>query len=219
MDIKLKNNITSVLFLPVIFLTIIWLIKIIEYGFEISFANFGVLPKKANGIKGIFFSPFIHKDFNHLINNSYPILVLMSIINFFYKKIANEIFIWLYFISGFLLWIIGRPYFHIGASGFIYALATFVFVSGLIRNNPQLSAISMIIIFIYGSMIWGVFPLKENISWEGHLCGLISGVLIAIYFKNEGPKRKKYQWEIEEEEEQERIRYYIKKTNSLQLHN
>ena len=211
MDYKLKNNITSVILLPAIFLIIIWSIKIIEYSFDFSFVNFGVLPKKASGIKGVLFSPFIHKDFNHLINNSYPILILMSIINFFYKKIANEIFIWLYFISGFLLWVIGRPCFHIGASGFIYALAAFIFISGVIRKNPQLSALSMVIIFVYGSMIWGVFPLKENISWEGHLCGLITGVLIAIYFKNEGPKRKKYQWEIEEEEEEEEIQYYIKK--------
>ena len=106
---------------------------------------------------------------------------------------------WLFFISGILLWGIGRPNYHIGASGIIYALATFLFTSGVIKKDTRLAAISLIIAFLYGSLIWGIFPSKVNISWEGHLSGLISGVTVAIFYRNEGPKRKKYNWEIEEE--------------------
>ncbi len=116
----------------------------------------------------------------------------------------------MFFISGFFLWIIGRPSYHIGASGLVYALASFLFLSGLIKKNPRLAAVSLIITFLYGSMIWGVFPLKIDVSWEGHLCGLISGILVALFYKNHGPKRKKYDWELEEENQIE-INYIVKK--------
>ena len=136
----------------------------------------------------------------------------------FYKKIAKQLFLWLFFIAGFWLWIIGRPSFHIGASGIIYALAAFLFISGIIRKNPRLSAVSMLIIFLYGSMIWGVLPTKEHVSWEGHLSGFMAGIIVAIFYRNEGPKRKKYQWEIDEELEKEfleenelKINYSLKK--------
>ena len=201
-----KNHLLSALFIPFLFLLIMWIVKIIEYNFGISFAHFGVFPQSLSGLKGILLSPFIHKDFTHLINNSYPILILGGILFSIYRKIALQLFVWLFFIAGFWLWIIGRPSFHIGASGIIYALASFLLVSGIVQKNPRLSAISMLIIFLYGSMIWGLLPTKEPISWEGHLAGFLAGVLVAVFYRNEGPKRKKYQWEIEEEIEAELLK-------------
>lgn len=179
-----------------------WLIKLIELQFDLSFVKLGVFPQTSNGLKGIFFSPFIHKDLTHLFNNSLPILFLGGLLFSVYRKVALQIFIWLFLISGFWLWIIGRPSFHIGASGIIYALAAFLFVSGIIQKNRRLAAISCIIIFLYGSMIWGILPTKESISWEGHLAGFFSGILVAIFYRKDGPKRKKYQWEIDEEIEE-----------------
>ena len=200
------KKILSTLFIPLLFLLVMWLVKIIEVNFPslsaVSFARYGILPQKIGGLKGILFSPFIHKDFTHLINNSYPILILGGILFAIYRKIATQVFIWLFFIAGFWLWIIGRPSFHIGASGFIYSLAAFLLVSGIIRKNPRLTAISMLVIFLYGSMIWGLLPTKGPISWEGHLAGFIAGILVAIFYRHEGPKRKKYQWEIDEEIEE-----------------
>ena len=198
-----KKKIISILFIPCLFLLMMWLAKIIEVNFQVSFVRYGVFPQKIDGLKGILFSPFIHKDFTHLINNSYPILILGGILFAIYRKIATQLFVWLYFIAGFWLWVIGRPSFHIGASGIIYALASFLLVSGIIRKNPRLTAVSMLVIFLYGSMIWGLLPTKEPISWEGHLAGFIAGVLVAIFYRNEGPKPKKYQWEIDEEIEAE----------------
>lgn len=211
-----KTKLFTILFIPILFLIIIWGVKLIEYYLDLSFVKFGVYPKNLNGLKGVLFSPFIHKDFTHLINNSYPILILGSMLFGFYKKIGLKIFLWLFFISGFWLWTIGRPSFHIGASGIIYSLASFLFVSGIIRKNPRLSAISMLIIFLYGSMIWGVLPTNTSVSWEGHLAGSIAGILVAFFFRNDGPKRKKYQWEIDEELEKEnteknQIKYILKK--------
>ena len=213
-----KKHLLSILFIPLLFLLVMWVVKIVEYNFELSFAHFGVFPQSLSGLKGILLSPFIHKDFTHLINNSYPILILGGILFSIYRKIALQLFIWLFFIAGFWLWIIGRPSFHIGASGIIYALASFLLVSGIIQRNRRLSAISMLVIFLYGSMVWGMLPTKEPISWEGHLAGFLAGILVAIFYRKEGPKRKKYQWEIDEELEQQlleqnqmKINYILKK--------
>ncbi|CAI8319670.1 MAG: Uncharacterised protein [Cryomorphaceae bacterium] len=206
-----KKKILSTLFIPLLFLLMMWLVKIIEMNFQINFVRYGVFPKTIDGLKGVLFSPFIHKDFTHLINNSYPIIILGGMLFAIYHKIATQLFIWLYFISGFLLWVIGRPSFHIGASGLIYALASFLLVSGIIRKNPRLTAVSMLVIFLYGSMIWGLLPTKEPISWEGHLAGFIAGILVAIFYRNEGPKTKKYQWEIDEEIEEELLKKDIQK--------
>tara|TARA_B100000214_G_scaffold123275_1_gene87384 strand:- start:13510 stop:14178 length:669 start_codon:yes stop_codon:yes gene_type:complete len=220
-----KVEITKLLricIIPFLFVLIIFLIKIIELQFNLSFINYGVYPQKINGLKGVLFSPFIHKDLTHLLNNSYPILILGVLLFSVYKKIASEIFIWLFFISGFWLWIIGRPLFHVGASGIIYALASFLFVSGIIRKNSKLAAISMIVVFLYGSMIWGILPTNDTVSWEGHLSGFMAGILVALFYKNQGPKRKKYQWEIDEELEEERLKqesikinYIIKKNKEI----
>ena len=117
---------------------------------------------------------------------------------------TSILFLWLFFIAGIWLWAIGRPNFHIGASGVVYALASFIFFSGLIKKQNKLSAASLLVIFLYGSMIWGVLPIYDGVSWEGHLAGLLAGLLMAIFYRKEGPQPKKYQWEIEEELERER---------------
>lgn len=213
-----KKEIFNILFVPFLFLLVMWLAKLIELQFNLSFIKFGICPQTSKGLKGVLFSPFIHKDLTHLFNNSYPILILGGLLFSVYRKIALQIFIWLFFISGFWLWIIGRPSFHIGASGIIYALASFLVISGIMRKNPRLAAVSLIIIFLYGSMIWGILPAKEAVSWEGHLSGFTAGILVAIFYRNDGPQRKKYQWEIDEELEKEEykasaieINYTIKK--------
>ena len=213
-----KKELYSSLFVPFLFLLTMWLVKIIEVNFNFSFVKFGVFPQTYSGLKGILFSPFIHKDFTHLLNNSYPVIILGGMLFSFYRKIAARIFLWLIFISGFWLWIIGRPSFHIGASGIIYALASFILVSGIIRKNPRLSAVSLVVVFLYGSMIWGILPTNEAVSWEGHLAGFVAGILVAIFYKTEGPERKKYQWEIDEELEEKfnaenkmKINYILKK--------
>tara|TARA_B100001287_G_scaffold124310_1_gene104775 strand:+ start:3672 stop:4268 length:597 start_codon:yes stop_codon:yes gene_type:complete len=197
-----------------------WIVKIVEFHYNITLVSYGVLPKKIEGLKGIFFSPFIHKDFTHLINNTFPILILGILLFFTYKKTALSIFFWLFFISGFWLWIIGRPSYHIGASGIIYSLASFLFFSGVFSKNRQLIAISLVIIFSYGYLIWGIFPINSNISWEGHLTGLLAGLLVAFFYKNSGPEEKKYDWELEEEESNDgttnkeiEINYIIRKKN------
>ena len=184
---------------PTILLTIIWLVKLFEIIFKHTLIEYGVLPRNFSGLKGIFLSPLIHSDINHLLSNSLPLFILCAIIFNFYMQIANKIFIYLYFISGLWLWCVGRESFHIGASGLIYSMASFLFFSGVFRKNTQLSAIALLVIFIYGGLFWGLFPINQNTSWEGHLTGFIAGILVAYIYRNDGPKRKKYDWEIDED--------------------
>jgi len=194
----------NVLKIPLLFVALMWSVKGIGVYIGTSFFSHGFLPRTCSGLQGILFSPFIHKDFPHLINNTYPLIILGGMLFYFYKKLGLQIFFWLFFIAGIWLWAIGRPNFHIGASGVVYALASFIFFSGLIKKQTKLSEASLLVIFLYGSMIWGVLPIYDGVSWEGHLAGLLAGLLLAIFYRNEGPKPKKYQWEIEEELERER---------------
>ena len=193
-----RKNLTSLKFSAIV-LIIIWSVKIFEIVFDYDFTEYGVLPRNFNGLIGILFSPLIHSDVNHLMSNSLPVIILCLLIFNFYSQIAKKIFIYLYFISGLWLWCIGRESFHIGASGLIYAMASFLFFSGILRKNSQLSAVALLVIFIYGGLFWGLFPIHKNVSWEGHLTGFIAGILVSFIFRKDGPKRKKYNWEIEED--------------------
>ena len=193
-----RKNLKSLKF-SVIILIIIWSVKLFEIVFDYDFTEYGVLPRNLSGLIGILFSPLIHSDVNHLLSNSLPVIILCLLIFNFYSQIAKKIFIYLYFISGLWLWCIGRESFHIGASGLIYAMASFLFFSGILRKNSQLSAVALLVIFIYGGLFWGLFPIHKNVSWEGHLTGFIAGFLVSFVCRKDGPKRKKYNWEIEED--------------------
>ena len=189
------------LFIPFIFLIVIWLIKLTELTFNTHFTELGMYPRHVKGLIGILTSPLIHGDFGHLIGNSTSFLVLATALFFFYRKMAFRIFILNYFLSGILLWFGGREVWHIGASGIIYGLAAFLLFSGLFRKDLRLLTISLIVIFLYGGLFWGLFPFDEKISWEGHLMGAVSGTILSLIFQKYGPPRRKFDWEDEPDEE------------------
>ena len=184
---------------PFLFVLILVIIHLYSTRFGVKLSHFGVYPREFKGLFGIISSPFIHRDWWHLFNNSVPLLVLGSALFHFYKRLAVRVWIYSIIYTGILVWLGARPSFHIGASGLVYALAAFLFFSGFIRKHRPLMSISMIVVFIYGGMIWGIFPREEHISWEGHLFGAFNGLFWALYYRDEGPQRKKYSWEIEEE--------------------
>lgn len=199
----------SIFILPALFILALFVVEWIEYTYDMRFAKYGVLPRTLEGLKGVLLSPFIHSDWKHLTNNSLPLFVLTATLGFFYKGIAKEVFLWSWLMSGLWLWAIGRPNFHIGASGLLYALASFLFFSGFIRKHTKLMSISMFVVFLYGGMVWGIFPVKKYISWEGHLAGALAGLILAYWFKDNGPPKQVYQYEIDELlEEQEQIYNY-----------
>ena len=179
------------------------MIKISETVLGIHFTQYGVLPRNFSGLIGIVTSPLIHADFSHLIANSTSFLILATALFFFYRKVALEIFILNYFMAGIFLWLGGREAYHIGASGVIYGLAAFLLFSGLLKKDMRLLTISLIVVFLYGSMIWGIFPIEPGISWDGHLMGAASGTILALLFYKQGPPVQAFEEENDEEDEDE----------------
>ena len=201
-----KHKLFYSLFFPTVFLLVIWTVAIAEYLLGVRFVEYGLYPRTTDGALGILTMPLIHADFNHLFAKSVPIFVLGASLFYFYRSIALRVFILIYLFSNIWVWGIGRDAYHIGASGLVYGLAAFLFVSGLIRKEPRLMAISMFVAFLYGSLIWGIFPElfpEKNISWEGHLMGMLAGVIFAIYFRKRGPQKRRYSWDFEDEQEQD----------------
>jgi membrane associated rhomboid family serine protease len=188
--------------IPGTFVFAMWLVKIVEVLFELDFSDFGIYPLSMEGLPGIIFSPFIHSGFDHLFNNSIPLLFLAIALFYFYSEIALKVFSWNYLLTGLLVWLAGRDAWHIGASGLIYGLASFLFFSGIIRKYFRLVALSLLIVFLYGSMVWGIFPnIYKNVSWESHMLGFISGIILAVWYRKEGPQEPAYEWMEEEEVE------------------
>ncbi|MFW5832007.1 MAG: rhomboid family intramembrane serine protease [Prolixibacteraceae bacterium] len=190
------------LILPAAFVAVLWIVEIIEQVGGFDFVRLGVYPHHLKGLPGILFSPFIHSDFGHLISNSVPFFILSAMLVYFYRRISYRIFIQLYILAGICVWIAGREAWHIGASGVVYALAAFHFVSGIIRNDVRLLTVSVVVVFLYGGLIWGMMPINPEISWEGHLWGAVSGVVLALYYRKYGIRREKFDWEYEEEDEE-----------------
>lgn len=183
--LKLKHS----LIFPITFLILIWFIKIFEWGLNLDLYYLGVFPLHTKGLAGILLSPLIHKDFAHLMANSIPFLVLSWGIFYFYRPLSYRIFLLCYFSTNILVWIGAREAYHIGASGLVYSFASFLFFSGIIRNYYRLIAISFIVVFLYGGLFWGVFPILKDVSWEGHLFGAISGLTYAVAYRNQGPQK------------------------------
>lgn len=195
----LRNSIPP----AILVLVMMWLFYWADFLFIYDFHQLGVVSSELYGLKGIFFMPWIHahSDVKHILNNSVPALLLVTLLFYSYKEIALKVFLLSWFLTGFFLWVFGphNGSHHIGMSGVIYSLAAFLFTSGVLRKYLPLQALSLFIVFLYGSMIWGIFPTKERISWEGHLSGMIVGIILAFVYRGRGPQRPKYQFEIEKE--------------------
>jgi membrane associated rhomboid family serine protease len=188
---------------PLLLLVVLWVVYWGEKLHPIGVYEWGVLPQELSGLKGVLFSPLIHSihDFSHIINNSIPIAILLSALVYFYKEVAAKVFFMSWIFSGLFVWVFAKNVgaYHVGISGVIYALAGFLFVSGTLRSFKPLQGISLFVAFLYGSMIWGIFPMEERVSWEGHLGGFMTGIVLAFIYRKKGPQRPKFQYEIEKE--------------------
>ena len=196
-----KRELLKILYFPTLFIVIIWLVWFSELVFDIDLSFLGIYPLTFKGLPGIITAPLVHAGYEHLLANSIPLFVLSACLFYFYRQIAYKIFFLVYIITNIWVWFLARDAYHIGASGVVYGLAAYLFTSGLVRKNPRLLAITFVITFLYGSMIWGVFPEffpEKNISWESHLMGMLAGIVLAVFFRNEGPKPKIYDLDDDE---------------------
>lgn len=187
----------SVVLLPFFSVLLLWIVFWVEVKFNFHFGQYGIFPRTFEGLRGIFFSPFIHGDIEHLYNNSVPLLVLLAALRYFYREQSMRVIGYGILLSGLLTWIIGRESNHIGASGLIYVLVSFILFKGIITKYYRLVALSLAITMVYGGMVWYVFPdMQQGISWEGHLAGLLTGFVFAILYKTpEYQKLIQYDWE------------------------
>lgn len=203
---------------PLAFVMLIWLVFWFEIRFHFDFTNFGVYPLRLSGLKGVVFSPFIHSSIQHLYHNTIPLFVLSASLFYFYRSIAWKVLIYGILLSGFLTWMIGRPAYHIGASGLIYVLVSFLFFKGILAKHYRLIALSLLVVFLYGSMVWYVLPIKEGMSWEGHLSGLIVGLFFAVIYRANIPKPVKYKWEQPDynEEHDEFLKHFDENGNFIE---
>lgn len=187
----------SVWIVPTLLLVVIWFVFFFENSFHVDLTSHGILPRTALGLQGIVFSPFLHGDLSHIANNSIPLFILTTALIYFYRDVSLKVLFYGILLSGLITWVIGRESYHIGASSLIYVLVSFIFFKGMMTQYYRLMALSLTVVMIYGGMIWYVFPeVDKQISWEGHLAGLITGFIFAIRFKTpDYVKAIQYPWE------------------------
>lgn len=200
-----KRRILNSLYIPISFVLVLWIIKLAEVSFNLHLRELGLFPRNIEKIYGVFTSYFIHGDFGHLTSNSIALLVMMISLFYFYRILAYKVLLYSFLFTGLLTWVIADRGAHIGASGLLYCYISFVFLSGILRKNIKLSALSLFVVFLHGSAVWNLFPhdFNKGISWEGHLAGFIVGIVLAIIYRKRGPQNDSYSWDDEEEEEEE----------------
>lgn len=179
-DRKVANSIVP----PALVVLVLWSAFLLDGTYAFNLARWGILPRTLIGLRGVLFSPFIHGDMEHLLNNSIPILVLGSALLYFFPRLAGRVVLASWIISGTWVWISARDNYHIGASGVVYGIAAFLFTSGLLRKQRTLMGLSLLVVFLYGGLIWGVFPIVPRISWESHFWGAAAGVIMAFLYRN-----------------------------------
>lgn len=196
-------------FLPgALFVGLMWYVFVLSRFFEVDLTRLGLYPRQLSGLPGIITTPLIHGDLMHLLSNSFPLLILPAIILISYPRLSVRVFVWTYLVSGLAVWFFSRPAYHIGASGIVYGLASFVFFSGVFRRDRGAVAFSLIIIFLYGSMIYGLFPTEERISWEAHVSGGVIGMVLAFWYRHlDRPEPEPEP--VEEEDEETWIPYQL----------
>jgi len=192
-------------FFPFCFILCLWLIRVLHWGLDMPGFLAGIFPREAKGLVGILTGVLIHSDFSHVFSNTLPLFILGWCLCYFYTSIAYRAFFLIWITSGFITWCIGREAWHVGASGLIYGLCFFLFFSGIFRKYIPLVAVSLLVAFLYGSMLWNMFPVAEivkpDVSWEGHLSGAIAGTFWAVGFRKYEPQKPEEPEEEEDEEE------------------
>ena len=190
---------------PLVIITAIWLAFFLNHGYDLDLNYYGMRPHEIRGLLGIFTMPLLHGNFDHLFSNSIPLLVSLAFIFQYFKTTKWKIIVSIYLFSGVLLWFIGKsPSNHIGASGLVYGFIAFLITHAFINKNKQTIAAAFILIFLYGSLIYGIFPdygrlIGKNISWEGHLAGMLIGIIVGFVFRQYGPQKIVYEDDDDDE--------------------
>jgi membrane associated rhomboid family serine protease len=180
-----KSRIITSLKLPFQFLVLMWGVHLIQILTQTDFGAFGIYPRELFGLRGVLLAPIIHAGMRHLISNSAPLFLLAVLILYFYPRVAVRSMAMIYVLTGVAVWLFARKVFHIGASGVVYGLVSFVFWSGIFRRNLKSIILALIVTFLYSSLFLGILPNQPGISWESHLLGGLAGIITAYWYKEE----------------------------------
>lgn len=193
---RAQHNFRLALKIALMFTGFLWLILFLDYFLGLELTRFGLRPGHLKGLTGLLTAPLLHGGVEHMFSNTLPLIISLTAILYLYPRSSVRVIPIIWIGSGLLAWVIGRPSLHFGASGFVYGLLAFVFISGIFRFDMRSVAVSVMVWFLYGSMIWGVLPIRPNMSWELHLSGAILGVALAIVYRNwDITPIKRYEWE------------------------
>jgi membrane associated rhomboid family serine protease len=180
------------------FIALLWLIQVSNWALDLGPGDLGVRPRQLSGLPGIFFAPLLHGDFAHLIANTPPLLVLGTAMLYLYPSSARKVLPAVYLGPGIAVWLFARGSIHVGASGLVYGMVSYIFVAGLIRRDSRAVGASMLVCFMYGALVWGVLPIEPRVSWETHLAAALIGVVLALALRHlDVPPRRRYAWEDE----------------------
>jgi membrane associated rhomboid family serine protease len=185
----------------------LWWIRVLDEGLGWQLGALGVRPGEPAGLLGVLTAPLVHGSFEHLAANTPALLVLGTLLLYGYPRSRAPALALVWLGSGLGVWLIGRDSAHIGASGITHGLMFYLFLAGMVRRDRLAVAFSMIAFFLYGGMVWGVFPQEAGVSWEYHLCGALAGALAAFLFGRLDPRpaEKRYAWEDEAEDAEDPV--------------
>ena len=204
---QMKKKSEAYLFIEALVITllvliVIWGVHLLNDYLDYDLNRFGLHPKSIEGILGIFTMPFLHsgQSFDHILNNSLAVLVMLTTLIYIYRKIALKVVLLSWVLTGLLAFFLAKTGTnHIGISGLTYSWVTFIFVSGVLRWDRMLTGVSLAMVVLYGGLFWGIFPMEKGISWEGHLAGAVVGILLGLLFRNSPPQPRKLTYEKLEE--------------------
>ena len=189
-----KSGKLSFILYPLVIILVMWVVYWYANKLHIDLYVNGLYPHKFSGLQGVLFAPMLHGSFEHLVNNTLPVFMLSAGLYYFYPQIAGKVMLGSWTLPYLAIWFFARPAYHIGASTLVYALTAFLFFSGIWRQNRYLASLSLLVVFVYGSLVWGIFPSKEEISWEGHVAGGLVGIWLSWVFRKQGPPTTRYIW-------------------------
>jgi membrane associated rhomboid family serine protease len=180
------------------FVALLWLVHLMNWGLDLDPRPFGLRPRQWLGLVGIVTAPLVHADFAHLVANSVPLAAVGIVMLFLYPHSTLRVLPAVYLGSGLAVWLFARDSVHLGASGLVYGLVSYVLLAGLLRRDRRAVAASLLVAMLYGSLAWGVLPIDPRASWETHLAAAIVGALMALALRRlDIPPRKRYAWEDE----------------------
>ncbi len=162
-----------------LFIAAIWVVEAVNFFLDHGLTSWGILPRQARGLIGIPLAPFLHAGLWHAASNTLPLLILGSLMLIGGRARFWTITTGVVLLGGFLVWLFARTALHVGASGLVFGYFGALLARAYFERSLLAIAIACATMILYGGMLWGILPLRSYISFEGHLFGLVAGIVMA----------------------------------------